>query len=261
MAKGKASISLIIPAAGLGTRLQSITLGAAKEMLSLGGIPLIYAALLEAVHAGFDEAWVVVSPQKKAMARWIMQHRPPNLRVHLVEQPEARGVMDAVARAQIPTDEYIVLYPDYIHLAGQRGLQALMAARQGPGTYFALVEMNGPRMARMGRTAFAHCSAENGGIQRILGVEARAHQVGALHTTFAEIRCRAHIDLIEAGPLDDGRTLDILNALAQSGLLYGHILDGECLDTGIPAGFLHAQHLFEQGEAQWARLPERCETD
>lgn len=60
-------MKIIIPAGGRGTRLLPVTKTIAKEMLPLTDRPLIQYLVEEAAEAGFTEAIIVRSPEKKNM--------------------------------------------------------------------------------------------------------------------------------------------------------------------------------------------------
>jgi UTP-glucose-1-phosphate uridylyltransferase len=68
-----------------------------KEMLPLGGRPLIMHAIEEAERAGFSEAAIVVSPGKVDLRKFLEQDRFP-LPVSIRLQPEPLGIGDAVLR-------------------------------------------------------------------------------------------------------------------------------------------------------------------
>jgi UTP--glucose-1-phosphate uridylyltransferase len=88
---------VVIPAAGLGTRFSSQGLAIPKELLTLGGKPLIGHALAEAARAGFEAAIVLVSPTKDQLRKYLSDGTHP-LPVEIAVQPEALGIGDAVVR-------------------------------------------------------------------------------------------------------------------------------------------------------------------
>jgi hypothetical protein len=90
-------VKVIIPAAGLGTRFASMGLDIPKELLPLGGRPLIAHALDEAARAGFESAVVVVSPTKRQLRKFLADNKLP-LPIEIVIQPQAMGIGDAVRR-------------------------------------------------------------------------------------------------------------------------------------------------------------------
>jgi UTP--glucose-1-phosphate uridylyltransferase len=107
-------VNVIIPAAGLGTRFAPLGLSIPKELLPLGGRPLIGHALAEAARAGFESAIVVVSPTKHQLREYLANRHTP-IHVEIVVQPEPTGIGDAVLRAW--RDEPVgVLLPDDVVL-------------------------------------------------------------------------------------------------------------------------------------------------
>jgi UTP--glucose-1-phosphate uridylyltransferase len=104
------AVRVVIPAAGLGTRFAALSLGMPKELLPLGGRPLIGHALAEAARAGFEAAIVVVSPAKHQVRQFLADNELP-LSVEVVIQPEPLGIGDAVLRCW-QGEPIAVLLPD-----------------------------------------------------------------------------------------------------------------------------------------------------
>ncbi len=243
-------MKVIIPAAGLGTRLRPLTDACPKELLPVGGVPLIHGALLEVAAAG-GSATVVVSPGKEALRAWVATRAPHTT---FAQQTHPRGTLDAVECGRGGATTYAVLYPDIIHLPDQTALSALMAAHatRPEATWFALVRRTPENTHRLGASACVEVAPLGGGRHRITAVGAGE---GAWHTTFAEIRGPAHQALLDAGPLDDTRVLPVLASLAERGLLYGLEVPGGFLDLGIRAGFDDAIQRFAAGGARWREDP------
>jgi UTP--glucose-1-phosphate uridylyltransferase len=106
-------MKVVVPAAGLGMRLRPLTGGSlSKEMLPLGGRPLIWHALREAASAGFESAIVVVSPGKEKLVSYLFSGDLP-VPIALVTQPSPAGVGDAVLlAASVAGVPFGVLTPD-----------------------------------------------------------------------------------------------------------------------------------------------------
>lgn len=134
---------LILPAAGLGTRMRGIIAGLPglppdlpKELLPIRGRPAIQYALAEAVAAHIPEAICILRPGKDLVRRVIEE--PPfcahlfpeaapelegilkRLRVRFLYQPEPLGECDAIALARefAESGPFAVLYPDNVRLPG-----------------------------------------------------------------------------------------------------------------------------------------------
>jgi CTP:molybdopterin cytidylyltransferase MocA len=242
------SLGVVIPAAGLGTRLEEFTRGGSKEMLPLGGLPALQGALLEAEAAGASQVIVVIGPGKTDLRRWLAGRR-----VLVTEQPEPVGTLDAVdrGRALLDCDRVAVVYPDMLHLPDQRGLvQVARAARDVPGTWYALVRRTPEVARRMGRNARVETEPMGGGRHRITAVHGGGVDEPALHTVLLELRCDREEELLAARRDEGDRALrPVLAQLADEGLLFGLELDS-VLDVGVPAGYIDAVERFESG-ARW----------
>ena len=236
-------LPVVIPAAGLGSRLGALTRDCPKELLTLGGQPVLHGAGLELEAAGITDAVVVTSPSKPGIDAWARAH---DLRT--VVQPAPLGVFDAVARARIEAPRFVVLFPDFVHLPDQTALRTLLVAAEAvpaEASVYGIVRRAAAHAVRMGPAA--HVSGVGDGLVQIARVGPA--QPTGLHTTFAELRGTAHSRRLAGG--DDGIT-DLLQGLADDGLLYGVELPGTILDIGIPAGYADAAQRFAHG-ARWRR--------
>lgn len=107
-------MKVVIPAAGLGRRFTAQGVGTPKELLPLGGKPLIWHAIAEAWRAGFESAVVVVSPAKESLAQYLSTTSFP-IPIEITVQPKPDGIGDAVLRCW--RDEPVgVLLPDDVVL-------------------------------------------------------------------------------------------------------------------------------------------------
>src|SRR5687767_371706 len=111
----------VIPAAGLGTRMLPAAKAVPKELLPILDRPTIQHVLEEAASAGISEGIIVTSRQKPALAEHFatnsemeerlksagrlslldsIQQLCAQMKFHFVEQPQQRGLGDAVLRAK-----------------------------------------------------------------------------------------------------------------------------------------------------------------
>jgi len=119
---------VIIPAAGLGKRLLPVTMVIPKELLPVGREPMLLRALREVREAGLEEIAIVVGGRNKLIEKFLSGSPPPEiagekdvedvlrilseLEIRLIEQPEARGLGDALGRArEFVGDEPFCRYP------------------------------------------------------------------------------------------------------------------------------------------------------
>lgn len=102
----------IIPAAGKGTRMASVTNGKPKELLKLGGQTILQRVVQEARDAGADDVVIVNSPDKP-----LIDEAAAELGVRVVYQHEMRGLGHAIAMAGAE-DEALVLLGDCLFAGG-----------------------------------------------------------------------------------------------------------------------------------------------
>ncbi|MHB8734812.1 MAG: sugar phosphate nucleotidyltransferase [Terriglobales bacterium] len=115
----------IIPAAGLGSRLQP--LGCSKELLPVGrshdgGAPkaVIEFLLERMLLAGADRICIVISGEKTDIVRYLARSTWPAF-LFFVAQPQPRGLCDAVFRAMpwVRADEPVLMgLPDTVWFPG-----------------------------------------------------------------------------------------------------------------------------------------------
>lgn len=110
----------VIPAAGLGTRLRPLTQVFPKELLPLGGVPVLAHIVAELRAAGITEAIFVVSERKPQIRAYFgdlytgdSPDLPP-LRCDYVVQSDPRGSGDALlcAREWAGSDSVLVAFGD-----------------------------------------------------------------------------------------------------------------------------------------------------
>lgn len=96
----------ILPAAGLGTRMKEATGGGSKELLSVGGEPVISRALAEAKEVGADEIFVISAEEKQDLNAYLSGQG-----VEVLLQTNPIGLGPAVAQA-LADEDCVVLLPD-----------------------------------------------------------------------------------------------------------------------------------------------------
>jgi UTP--glucose-1-phosphate uridylyltransferase len=130
---------VVIPAAGLGTRMKPATLAFEKELLPLGTEPLLKKQIRAAAAAGFTHVVLVVGPSKFDLLKYC--HMDPDIeqmgvQVHVAVQQEAKGLGHAVlcASSIVPqTEPFAVLLPDDWVVTETPLLTQLMAAYNAAG--------------------------------------------------------------------------------------------------------------------------------
>lgn len=100
----------IIPAAGLGKRMASVTGGLPKELLRIGGRPVIERTIHEALEAGAEPVYVISSMEKPELNAFVFGL--DDTRVVLAFQEAPLGLAHAVDCAGVNEDTALVLMAD-----------------------------------------------------------------------------------------------------------------------------------------------------
>jgi UTP--glucose-1-phosphate uridylyltransferase len=136
----------VIPAAGLGRRMSSLTGGAPKEMLPLAGRPIIHHVVQEAIDAGIVEICIVIHKSKEEIRRYFESDNPEEreaernaeklrskCNIVFAYQTEPRGVGDAVlcAKTFVGDEHFALLIPDQMFI-GRPGAIPQLASKKLP---------------------------------------------------------------------------------------------------------------------------------
>jgi len=109
-------LSIIIPMAGLGSRLRPLTWSRPKPLVSLAGATVLdhLLAMFKSIADRDDIEYVfIMSPGQQALIQAHMQKVYPQVRVHYVEQPEKKGQSDALWHArEFLSGEALILFSD-----------------------------------------------------------------------------------------------------------------------------------------------------
>lgn len=242
----------VLPAAGRGTRMQEVRGGQAKELLDLGGRPLVRHGLRDVASAGITRALVVVSPDKPELAR-ALGRSAEGVELEFVTQTRPDGLADALALAEPFTagEPFVCWLPDNVWSGSiAASTQVAGALARVPGSHLvALLELPAADLARYGRAGFVETTPVAGvrdlhRIDRVLPKGTRpAPGATTILKGFPLLLYQPDLfDRIRRErPNHPGRELDdtpILAALAAEGRLHGVVLRGGSLfDCGIPEGY------------------------
>lgn len=103
----------IILAAGKGTRLSPITRAVPKELLSIGGMPIIDYSIEQMKAAGISKVYIVVGYHKEAVIDYIGNGKRYNINVVYVYQEERKGNANAVLCVEpFVDDTFCVIFGD-----------------------------------------------------------------------------------------------------------------------------------------------------
>ena len=135
---------LIIPAAGLGTRMRSVGASRPKELLPVGPKPAIQYAVEEAISVGIQNIIIIINPKKEIIRRYFedsgfgaslfpgacteMERIRENCNFTFLYQRELSGEADAIGLTSgiIGKRSFAVIYPDNIYLPAPGALRILV---------------------------------------------------------------------------------------------------------------------------------------
>jgi UTP-glucose-1-phosphate uridylyltransferase len=117
---------VIIPAAGLGTRMLPITKALPKEMLPIGRKPIIQYILEELASVGVAKALIIISDDKEMIKKYFGDGRDLGLKCEYLVQRQMRGSGNAILEAEFWTDHkpFVVAWGDCISTAKPQNARA-----------------------------------------------------------------------------------------------------------------------------------------
>ena len=134
-------IKALIPAAGRGKRLASVSGGGPKELVTVGPLTMIEHCLTMVSDSGVTEVGLVIHPDKEAVRRtaelfWA-KHVPSAPELTFIYQDPPLGVADAMRLATDFADEVplAVIMPDNLLLGGPPALAQILRGFRDSGQY------------------------------------------------------------------------------------------------------------------------------
>lgn len=259
----------LIPCGGKGTRMSALTGGAAKELLPIGGVPLVLHVLEECAASGISEVLIVSAPGKSDLEDAVRSAAGSSgmpATVEVVIQEEPRGLADAIrlGRFFAGGTPLAVALPDNLFIGDAPGLSQLIDVYQRTGkSVVAIVKLTAANKDRYGPTAIYPGIAEGDEfiIERIpdKGPRDKAFDLRGAATAFTGVGRYVFlpgvfttIDLVEAS-LPSGEELDdipVMQMLLRRGRLTGCLIRGDFLDVGLPSGYVEADSRFGGGGKQ-----------
>lgn len=258
---------LIIPAAGLGTRMRSVNPSLPKEMLPLGGKPAIQYAVEEGIQAGVDQVVIIIREEKEIIRNYFEGTRlwrdlhPETAEalevlmsrsgLTFLTQKSPLGECDAIllAREVAAGGSVAILYPDNIYLPAPGVLMALFARHSRSGGHvLALMEVaeeNKCCVSNSGRVDLEPLTEGLFRVKRFLakgegyfepryGTEYRACGISIAQSDYFEA-IEEVSRLGSAGELTDEKVRRYM--LETGTVFYGCSLPGKIYDVGNPAGY------------------------
>src|SRR5580704_429262 len=103
----------VILAAGRGTRMKDLTIGAPKPMLNAGGRPILERLLERLIEAGYSEALIVTGYRAESIEDYFRDYRFP---LHFMRQATIDGTATAalLARQFVGHDDFLLTFGDIL---------------------------------------------------------------------------------------------------------------------------------------------------
>ena len=251
----------VIPAAGRGRRLAPATTIAPKELLPVGGSPMIRLCVEEAVRSGMTEICVVVSPGKRGIERVLAGEGTPPARADrddrehrltFLVQEEPAGVGDAIglAREFVGDEPFALMLPDNVSFCNPPAVSQIEETfeRYGKET-FAVVRIPPALAPSFSASGLISCEARGGRALRITSfAPKRRGYCGRRAEPLVKTVARAILlprffDVLDQirggirGEVDDG---PVFREIIRRDCLMGHLVDGHVFDCGNPRGYAAA---------------------
>jgi UDP-N-acetylglucosamine diphosphorylase / glucose-1-phosphate thymidylyltransferase / UDP-N-acetylgalactosamine diphosphorylase / glucosamine-1-phosphate N-acetyltransferase / galactosamine-1-phosphate N-acetyltransferase len=135
----------VILAAGRGTRMQDLTIGAPKPMLNAGGRPILERLLERLMEAGYSQALIVTGYRAESIEDYFRDYRFP---LHFLRQSPIDGTATAalLARQFVGRDDFLLTFGDILadapcygaildKLRREPGAEALLGVREVDDPY------------------------------------------------------------------------------------------------------------------------------
>jgi len=249
----------LIPCGGRGTRMHSLTLGTAKELLEIAGAPLVVRVLEECAESRIDEVLVVISPDKHDIVERLAplagtEGMPAS--ISFTVQREPRGLADAIrlGRGFAGSSPLAVALPDNLFTGSEPGLAQVIGTHVSTGkNVVAVVEITAGEASRRGPTSACPGTLDGDEfiIERIPDKRERGKTfdtggrssaftgVGRYVFTPEAFEVIDHVErmLAPGAELDD---VPVMQRLLANGRLTGRRITGRFFDVGLVSGYVEA---------------------
>ena len=257
---------LVIPSAGLGTRMESIEPNIPKEMLPVGNKPAIQYAVEEGMSAGIKHVVIIINKQKEIIRKYFEDQKYGNklfpfaaqkleeinskCSIIFLYQKAPLGEADAISLAAniIGESPLAIIYPDNIYFPASEALNIIKPVfRQNKKDIIALITVSDESASAIGNSGRVDLLPIKNNLYRI----EKQYTKGDGHFTprfKRELRTcgfsirNPHIfEYIERArklPIDGEFTDGPVNSLMlKDKELLGYRLTGNLFDIGNPQGY------------------------
>ena len=257
-------VRALIPAAGYGRRMEELTGGRPKELLTLGPLTLIEHCLRMTIDSGITDAAIVVRRGKEeivsVLEKYLMRcGRSHEFKLTVLYQNEPKGVADAMSIASdfAGDSPLAVLMPDQILLDGPPALRQMIELFDVvQENVIGAVPFSRERASQFGAVGLMQLERDWKGNPRatsfspkrrgVLAGQADAGMVKGLIGVIYLPDWKNRINTVspnDSGELDD---TDLVIDLVREKRMYVAVLKGVGFDVGIPSGLSAARTRLEK---------------
>jgi UTP--glucose-1-phosphate uridylyltransferase len=267
----------VIPAAGMGTRVQTLTNGLPKEMLPIGGRPMISYAIQEAALCHLDEIFIVINKQKAALRRFLesaelpraIQPKQRSQSISLpcltfVDQPLPLGTGEAIfrTRALIGEEPFALMMPDFVFFGNTPALgQMIPVYERFERDIVGLIQVRGKEAEGFGNVGIVQGHEREPGVVEIhslsdkmpgsLSIREDKKILKAVARWIIGPHFFSYLERTkEKGEWDDTPAFQLI---CKEKKVLGKILDGRGFDVGNPAGYEAAEAFVHELDARSKR--------
>jgi UTP--glucose-1-phosphate uridylyltransferase len=259
----------VIPAAGLGTRLYPMTEAQPKEMLPIGGRPMIYYAVLEAALSGLEQIYIVINQRKDSLRQYLeggglekdLQQEGggqgiSHLHITFVDQPFPLGSGEAIYRTREMTGEepFALMMPDFLLFGSPPALAQMIPLCQRFKQNIVGVLSLGARDARgFSNVGVVQATQLEQGIVEVHSFSGKSKEPLLLQEGERILKLAgrwilgphffSYLERIK-GNREEWDDATALQAMAHERKMIGKILEGQGFDVGNPLGYRAAKEEF-----------------
>lgn len=237
---------VVIPAAGLGTRMFPITQGKiSKLMLNLRGKPIIDYAIEEAVNSKLKEIHVIVHNKQSDLYKHLSESQFSN-NLNFVEQKELNGVTNAILKAEdyITGNFFAIIYPDILFISDTPAISQLISYHSSiQNNLFGYVNLNPSELKYISTSNYLITDNINN-LTKVTDIilTANSKNPKKIKFPFRSVYSKEFFELAKSLNKKQYSDADVLASLIKNLNIYCKKLNGKIYDTGNPEGFLKAQN-------------------
>lgn len=261
----------IIPAAGLGKRMLSLGMEQPKEMLSIGGRPMIYYAVCEAALSGVEELFIVINDRKKTLRSYLeseeikmdlqaksTRDENSSLKLTFVEQATPSGSGDAIYRVRkwIGEEPFALMMPDFLFFGSIPALKQMIPVYcQFGSDTVGVITLEGKEAMRFGNVGIIEGREGKGGIVKIYSISGKVHDPLTLKEDERILKgvgrwilgphFFSYLEVVK-GKGEEWDETPALQVNCEEREVLGKVLEGTGFDAGNPLGYKAAEAFVQR---------------